>query len=61
MIRLTVFIIALLLVSGAAEPGAAWLVTLAVLSGLELVRRRPFRSGPRVRAWTRPWIREYDW
>jgi len=60
--RLTIFVIALLLAVGAIEPTGAWLVTLAVLSGIELVHRRPFRwrGGARPWAWRR-WSREFDW
>ena len=59
MVRLTIFIIALLLAVGAIEPTGAWLVTLAVLSGLTLLRPRP-----RFRWFSRParrWSREFDW
>jgi hypothetical protein len=58
MLRLTIFIIALLLAAGAIEPTTIWLVTLAVLSGLELFRWRPFRWLSRP---TRRWSREFDW
>ncbi len=58
MFRLAIFIIALLLALGAVEPTGAWLVTLAVLSGLELLRWRPWRWSPRPR---RRWSREFDW
>lgn len=66
MIRLTIFIIALLLAVEAIEATPPWLVTLAVLSGIELFRWRPFRGprhiGRRLRAWVdRPWSAEYDW
>ncbi len=66
MIRLTIFIIALLLAIEAIEATAPWLVTLAVLSGIELLRigpfgRRPWR-GRRLRAWIRgPWGWDEDW
>jgi hypothetical protein len=40
MIRVTLFIIALLLVVDAIQPSAPWLVTLAVLSGIEAFRLR---------------------
>ncbi len=46
MIALTVFIISLLLAVEALEPAAPWLVTLAVLSGVEALR--PRRSLPRL-------------
>ena len=66
MIRLTIFVIALLLAVEALEPTAPWLVTLAVLSGIELFRVRrlrfPVRFGRRLRAWVGgPWSEEYDW
>ena len=60
MIRLTIFVIALLLVIDAIEPSGPWLVTLAVLSGIELVRRRPF-GGLRLRARLAPWSERFDW
>ena len=62
MIRLTVFIIALLLAIGTVEATGPWLVTLAVLTGIELVRPGPFRSPfrpfrwrRRLRAWESDW------
>ena len=65
MIKLTIFIIALLLAVEAVEPDAPWLVTLAVLSGIELIRwpfSAPRRFGRRMRAWAaRPWREEFDW
>ena len=65
MIALTIFVIALLLAIDALEPTAPWLVTLAVLSGIELFRIGPFRSRWRLRrplAWVRsPWGEEADW
>lgn len=63
MIRLTVFVIALLLAVGAIEPAAPWLVTLAVLSGIELISiGRPRLPWLRRRAWTRRrWAEESDW
>ena len=65
MIALTIFVIALLLAIDALEPTAPWLVTLAVLSGIELFRIGPFRRGwrpSRRRAWARsPWGEEADW
>ena len=59
MIRLAVFIIALLLAVGAIDAtDEAWLITLAVLSGVAVFwsggLRPRFR---RVRAWNRDW----DW
>ena len=65
MIALTIFVIALLLAIAALEPTAPWLVTLAVLSGIELFRIGPFHNRwrpRRVRAWVRsPWGEESDW
>ena len=65
MIRLTIFIIALLLAVGAVEPSGPWLASLAVLSGLELFCwRRSFRPWRwvRPRNWARwSWAEEYDW
>lgn len=66
MIRLTIFIIALLLAVQAIEPDAPWLVTLAVLSGIELLRwplSAPRRFGSWMRrGWaSRPWGEVYDW
>lgn len=64
MIRLAVFIIALLLAVGAVEAESSWLITLAVLSGIALVfsgrpRRLRFRG---LRAWAGgPWADESDW
>jgi hypothetical protein len=62
MIRLTIFIIALLLAIGAMAPTGPWLVTLAVLAGIELVRwRRPGRLF-RLRGWFgRRWAEEFNW
>ncbi len=54
MIRLTIFIIALLLAVEVLEPTSSWLITLAVLSGIELFRigRRPRqRLSRRLRGW----------
>jgi len=65
MIRLTIFIIALLLAVQAIEPDAPWLVTLAVLSGIELLRwplSAPRRIGRWMGGWaSRPWREEFDW
>ena len=59
MIRLAIFIIALLLATGAVDPTNALLITLAVLAGIELVRFRLPRAW-RVRTWgRRPWL-EYE-
>jgi hypothetical protein len=55
VIKLTVFIIALLLAVEAIEAEPPWLVTLAVLSGIELVRWGPL-SRPRF---FRPWRRAH--
>lgn len=62
MIRLAIFIIALLMAVGAVDPAKALLITLAVLAGIELVRFRVPRFGfRRVRRWARgPWL-EYDY
>ena len=61
MIRLTIFIIALLLAVEAIDPDAPWLITLAVLSGIELVRIGPFRSGRRFSRRVRRWVdRPFD-
>jgi hypothetical protein len=48
MFRLTIFIIALLLLAGAVEPTKAWFIALSVVSGLSLFLSRPF-------GWFRPW------
>ncbi len=65
MIALTIFVIALLLAIDALEPSAHWLVTVAVLSGIELFRIGPFRRRwhpRRLRTWVRsPWGEEADW
>ena len=64
MIRLTIFIIALLLAIEAIEATAPWLVTLAVLSGIELLRIGPNRRRwqRELRGWVRgPWRSEDDW
>lgn len=67
MIRLTIFIIALLLAVEAIEPEPPWLVTLAVLSGIEAFRLRSigraFRIRRRVRAWVgrSSWFDDDDW
>lgn len=56
MIRLTIFIIALLLAVGAVDPTKALLVTLAVLAGVALVCTRLPRFG-----WARMRLRrDYD-
>ena len=61
MIRLTIFIIALLLAVGAVEATPPWLVTLAVLSGIELLRIGPLRHRRRARR-LRAWIGgPWDW
>ena len=63
MIRLTIFIIALLLAIGTVDPTGPWLVTLAVLSGIELLRFRgfPFRRYRWRRWFNSPWEEEFDW
>jgi len=58
MIRLTIFVIALLMAVGAIDPTKALLITLAVLAGIELVRFRLPRIG---RRWTRRAWLEYDY
>ena len=56
MLRLAVFIIALLLAVGAIDAtDDAWLITLAVLSGIVLFSGGGFRPRfHRVRAWVDP-------
>ena len=69
MFRLTTFIIALLLLAGAVEPSKGWLIALAVLSGLSLLRGRSFwpfyrpdRFARRMaRRFERRWSMESDW
>ena len=69
MFRLSVFIIALLLLAGAVEPSKGWLIALAVLSGLSLLRGRsfwPFHRPDRfarrmARRFERRWSMEGDW
>jgi len=61
MIRLTVFIIALLLAVEALEPTAPWLITLAVLTGIELFRGGRFRGPFRFRRRMRSWASGDDW
>jgi hypothetical protein len=62
MIRLTIFIIALLLAVGAVDPTKALLVTLAVLAGIELFCiRLPLFGLRRVRRWARGPRLEYDY
>jgi hypothetical protein len=69
MFRLTTFIIALLLLAGTVEPSRSWLIALAVLSGLSLLRGRsywPFRRPDRfarrmARRFERQWSWEADW
>lgn len=60
MIRITIFIIALLLAIEAIEAEPPWLVTLAVLSGIELLRIGPF-GWPRRRWRHFPRWDEDDW
>ena len=63
MLRLAVFIIALLLAVGAIDAtDEAWLITLAVLSGIVFFTGGFFRPRfYRVRAWFDPWNRDWDW
>ena len=73
MFRLTIFIVALLLLAGAIEPAKGWFIALAVVSGLSLFCSRPFRSlgdrpwrGDRfarrmARRFERNWSWEADW
>ncbi len=63
MIRLAVFVIALLLAVGAIDAtDDAWLITLAVLSGIVLFSGGGFRPRfRRMRAWVDPWSRDSDW
>ena len=63
MIRLAVFIIALLLAVGAIDAtDDAWLITLAVLSGVAMFVGGGIRPRlRRVRAWVDPWYRDWDW
>jgi hypothetical protein len=42
VLRLSIFIIALLLLGGAVDPSKGWFIALAVLAGLSLVSRGPF-------------------
>lgn len=59
MLRLAVFIIALLLAVGAIDvTNNAWLVTLAVLSGIVLFSGGGF--WPRFHR-ARVWSRDWDW
>lgn len=73
MFRLTVFIIALLLLAGEIEPSKSWFIALAVVSGLSLFCSRPFgwlgrrswrgdRFARRMeRRFERNWSWETDW
>ena len=61
MIRLTIFIVALLLAIEALEPTAPWLVTLAVLSGIELFRLGRLWGPVRLRRGLRGWIGAPRW
>ncbi len=62
MIRLTIFVIALLLAVGAIDATAPWLVTLAVLAGIEAFRPRWFGGRRLRRRWfTKRWQSEPDW
>ncbi len=60
MIRLALFIIALLLAAGALEATDAWLITVAVLAGIGLF----FSGGRRLRPSTeglRGWVGTSRW
>ena len=61
MIKLTIFVIALLLAVEALEPNAPWLITLAVLSGIELFRGGRFRGQFRFRRRLSAWVGGDDW
>lgn len=61
MIRLTIFIIALLLAMDVMEPTSPWLITLAVLSGIELLHLWRPRLRSRFWFWRRRWTEEFDW
>ncbi len=61
MIRLTIFIIALLLAVEALEPTAPWLITLSVLAGIELFRGGRFRGPFRFRRRLYAWVGGDDW
>ncbi|MGB2694481.1 MAG: hypothetical protein WBD55_04740 [Dehalococcoidia bacterium] len=61
MIRMTIFIIALLLAIAAIDAEPPWLVTLAVLSGIELLRIGPFGWRRHHRPWRRAWRWDDDW
>ncbi len=61
MIRLTVFIIALLLAVEAIEPEPPWLITLAVPSGIEAFRLRSFGRVFRFRRRARAWVGRSSW
>ena len=59
MLRLAVFTIALLLAVGAIDAAdEAWLITLAVLSGIVFFTGGRFR--PRLHR-ARAWRRDWDW
>ena len=60
MIKLTIFIIALLLAVEAIDAEPPWLVTLAVLSGIELFRWRPFPDPFFARPWRRARAARWD-
>jgi hypothetical protein len=67
MLRLTIFIIAILLLAGAVDASRGWFIALTVLSGLQLFRIRPWRMfGGRTRhynwSWrSSRWAEEPDW
>lgn len=49
MIRLTLFIVTLLLAADATQPSDPWLVTIAVLSGIAMVSaRNELQRGPSI-------------
>ncbi len=56
-IRVTIFIISLLLVTEAVEPSQAWLIALAVLAGLSMVGGGSI--GPRIYIGSR--FRRWRW
>ncbi len=62
MIRLALFIIALLLAVGALEPTDAWLITVAVLAGVGLLFNGGKRFGiRRLRGWVGTSRWDHDW
>ena len=70
MFRLTIFIIALLLLAGTIEPSKAWFIALSVIAGLSLVfsrpfgwfgRRAPWRGDRFARRMERRFERQWSW